>query len=1020
MGNVLLNLILKSDLNIIENEMTNINYSDELYNENENEKLSDINEDKISIENEILNKEEKDNENEAINIITNKDEDEMTYEDKLSNENEIINEDEIANKNEITNEDEIINEDKLENEDEINNGDEIINENEVNNEDEIINEDEINNEDEIINESEIYNEDDIINENELINEDEIVNEDEIFNKDENELTNEDEIRNENEPITENELIKEDEITNENENSKYFDSIIENKIIETDKLSYENIITNNFRLSTISEQLITNKISNVIEILFDDLLNDKYKDLNLSNEQIKKLYEELKEYILKKYNGNNTIINTNNVKVQISKIDDQLNSEKVSNVDLGECGEILKNKYCKNENDSLIMLKFDIKPENETSTYVQYEIYDPLLEIFLELEECSKSNVIINVPIDLNSEMEGLYKWLLESGYNLFDSKDSFYNDICAAFTTQNGTDILLYDRRMDIYQSTVNISLCQDGCDFQFYNIETKKAKCECSIQSSSINTDVSELSFDKNEMIDEFYETLDNSNFRVLKCYKLVFIWKIFVKNIGSIFMSILIILFDILVIIHLIKYTTKINLIIKAMIKIKYNENKNINLEQSKNKQKEKSVHHTENIFKRVSFKKKKKKNKKEEKEKEEIKEKNKKNKNINKNNSKSLFVNTLNINHSVIYKINSKDAPPKKRINKNKLFINFRNSKDSKNNSMKMSSNTNTFISSNSVRLNLNERSNIFKKNKNKIDIDKKEKENIEIFKKNSKKRNNHKRSTNFGIPKKQKDTKKKFNLKLFKIMESKTKNKTIENYNTEINKGTEIKKMTDQEINTLEYEKAVEIDKRTYFQYYISLLRKKHLILFTFLPANDYNLMSLKLSLFLVSFSLYLTINGFFFSDETMHKIYIDNGICNILNQIPQILYSSIISSFINMLLKNLSLSEKDILKLKHEQNIKSTVRKSKKIEKCIKIKFVIFFIISLLLMIFFWYFISCFCAVYNNTQLILFKDTLISFGLSMLYPFAINLLPGLFRIPALRAKNKDKKCLYSFAQILSLI
>ena len=72
------------------------------------------------------------------------------------------------------------------------------------------------------------------------------------------------------------------------------------------------------------------------------------------------------------------------------------------------------------------------------------------------------------------------------------------------------------------------------------------------------------------------------------------------------------------------------------------------------------------------------------------------------------------------------------------------------------------------------------------------------------------------------------------------------------------------------------------------------------------------------------------------------------------------------------------------------------------------------------MLFFWYFISCFCAVYNNTQIILFKDTLISFALSMLYPFGLNLLPGIFRIPALRSKKKDKKCLYSFSGLLALI
>ena len=122
----------------------------------------------------------------------------------------------------------------------------------------------------------------------------------------------------------------------------------------------------------------------------------------------------------------------------------------------------------------------------------------------------------------------------------------------------------------------------------------------------------------------------------------------------------------------------------------------------------------------------------------------------------------------------------------------------------------------------------------------------------------------------------------------------------------------------------------------------------------------------------------------------------------------------------MLLKNLSLSEKEILKIKQEKNIKNTVNISKDIEKCIKIKFIIFFLFSLILMLFFWYFISCFCAVYSNTQTILFKDTIVSFGLSILYPFGLNLLLGLARIPSLRAEKKDKKCLYYLNQILALI
>ena len=255
---------------------------------------------------------------------------------------------------------------------------------------------------------------------------------------------------------------------------------------------------------------------------------------------------------------------------------------------------------------------------------------------------------------------------------------------------------------------------------------------------------------------------------------------------------------------------------------------------------------------------------------------------------------------------------------------------------------------------------------------------------------------------------------------KGLDNNKNNKKEKSFNKKEKLKDEINNLNTAELNNLEYGKAIIMDKRTFLQYYFSLLKKKHLLLFTFLPTNDYNVMTLKISLFLVSFSLYLNINCFFFNDDTMHKIYKDNGVFNFLAQIPKILYSSIISSLINIILKALSLSENDILKIKDEKSMITTVEKSKKIEKCIKIKFKFFFLISLILMLFFWYFISCFCAVYNNTQAILFKDTLISFALSMLYPIGLNLLPGIFRIPSSRAKEKNKECMYSFSKIIALI
>ena len=113
-----------------------------------------------------------------------------------------------------------------------------------------------------------------------------------------------------------------------------------------------------------------------------------------------------------------------------------------------------------------------------------------------------------------------------------------------------------------------------------------------------------------------------------------------------------------------------------------------------------------------------------------------------------------------------------------------------------------------------------------------------------------------------------------------------------------------------------------------------------------------------------------------------------------------------------------MTENDILKLKKQKGEKKYLKMAKAIEKCMKTKFTVFFIISFLLLIFFWYFISCFCGVFKNSQIILIAETLISFGISMIYPFGINLLPGMFRISALRAKKK--KCLYQFSTLVSLI
>ena len=236
----------------------------------------------------------------------------------------------------------------------------------------------------------------------------------------------------------------------------------------------------------------------------------------------------------------------------------------------------------------------------------------------------------------------------------------------------------------------------------------------------------------------------------------------------------------------------------------------------------------------------------------------------------------------------------------------------------------------------------------------------------------------------------------------------------------NERTETEKSVvyfDYEMQAFSYEEALEFDKRTYFQFYISLIKIKQILFFTFFTNNDYNSFIIKLCIFLFSFSLHMVINTMFFNDSTMHKICEDKGEFNLNYLLPQIIYSAVISSFITNIIKLVSLSNKDILGIKYENNKFNLNAKVLIVIKCLIIKYICFFMISFIALICFWYYLSCFCAVYKNTQIYLIKTVLISFSFSLIYPFIICLFPGIFRIFSLRTPGQY---LYKISRYIQLV
>ena len=773
-------------------------------------------------------------------------------------------------------------------------------------------------------------------------------------------------------------------------------IIKSEVITNFKASYEEI-------NEISEGKEDIKSEKIFEKCNIEEIKENKCIWEISNDQVDEIYSYIKENLIKK--NESIVIKTGNTIFEISTTNEQkmIKNENISNIDLGQCEVELKNKNNISESQSLIIFKIDIKSIDKKTTYVKYEVYHPTTYEKLNMSVCKDLTIDIYTPVSLNQIDSLLFHSLSESGYNLYNKSDPFYNEICTPYTTINGTDILLLDRKVDIYSKIGNEALCQIGCELLFYDENSKKAKCKCNVIENEECPDLKDgFKFDKKEIADSFFDTLSNSNFLVLKCYKLALDLKKLFENKGRIMMTVFFILFMILLIFYCFRGNKELNFYLEQILKEKLmNENHKRKLSKQPTRIIIKQKRELKRAKSMMNIKKKKK-------SKLNLKKKSKSNKRIG-------FLNDINENKKHKNKNNERNKNKKEGHNNKNSFDNKESKKNIKSKEVKKDK---LFPPKKKVSISRNV------KFKNSFDHSEKTgtSQNIifsvnnyyygeQMNKKSSRNSKLINNNTNC-ILKNSSDS----------LMIHKEKEKNIKQAKQNFcNSSPVVKKkkpLTEFEINSLNYELALIIDKRTYFQYYWSLLKQKHLILFTFLPANDFNLPSLKISLFILSFSLYFAINGFFFNDSSMHKIYKDNGAFNILFQIPQILYSTLVSSVINILLKNLSLSQKDILRIKKEKNNKIAMKKSREIKHCIQIKFIIFFILSFLLILFFWYFISCFCAVYKNTQKILIKDTLLSFVLSMLYPIGLNLLPGILRIPSLKAKNK--KCMYEASKIIALI
>ena len=649
-------------------------------------------------------------------------------------------------------------------------------------------------------------------------------------------------------------------------------------------------------------------------------------------------------------------------IKIHPFNSKIN-ENSTNINFSECENILREKYGLSSSSILTIVQIEIESSNENSltNQVQYAVYDENKNQ-LDLSYCKDVQIQINYEIKNSSSLNtSLINFFSDKGIDILNIEDDFFNDICYPYSENNSnTDVILEDRVNDIYQ---NYSVCDSNCTYEKINTTTNIISCNCDVKTNITYSSEEGVNFGK--IVVDSYK---NANFEVVTCYKLIFSSKGISKNIGFYLLLSFMIIHIPFIIIYIMKGVSPVKLFIyKEMQKKNFlftignPKNKNIfnyheNVEDDSELQNRNQTNNVmeSNILSLVS---------------------NKKNKNLS--SKKNFGESSKNIPARILIKKYSRLRSSKINPRKKKKFG---------------SGNSYVFNIKNGVY----DKKQTKKSNKN---------NSIEYI-------NDKNISSNI------------LNSKKVSFQE----NKCPGYYNLILANGYKINKRKPPEskyiLTNYDYNEAIKYDERSFWRILFIFLFYKESILHTFFYKSDLEMQSLRICLFIFSYSLDFFLNAFFYGNSKISERYHYTGdnlyLFSLINNLTVTVSSVFLCIGLRIAMKMLINSNKKFESLfrTEEKKLKDsksfiTREEQKKIAAeiinilhILSIKVRIFIISEFILMLFFTYYITGFCAVYQETQKSWFSDCVLGFFITNFIEVLLAFVATLLYMAALQYQFKS--------------
>ena len=220
---------------------------------------------------------------------------------------------------------------------------------------------------------------------------------------------------------------------------------------------------------------------------------------------------------------------------------------------------------------------------------------------------------------------------------------------------------------------------------------------------------------------------------------------------------------------------------------------------------------------------------------------------------------------------------------------------------------------------------------------------------------------------------------------------------------ISNNEEIK---EDEYNYIPYSQALRLDKRNIFKIYLSIIKMRIDIISILCYPEEFSHKSLLLSIYALDFLFSYFMNAFLYTDDVVSQKYHNNGDLDLITSVSLSLMSGVVSGVAIWVIKKLTgCSECLNIIVKDVQNERIYIYLFKKVYKWIKIKVIIFYLLSHIVCLCITYYLFIFCKIYEKSQISLLKNYFLGVVESLLNSFGITLIISILRFIGLKCAIK---------------